>query len=24
VLGDEVTLLREGRIPFDDLIRLTR
>ena len=24
VLGDEITLLREGRIPFDDVIRLTR
>jgi tRNA threonylcarbamoyl adenosine modification protein (Sua5/YciO/YrdC/YwlC family) len=24
VLGDEVTLLREGRVPFDDLIKLTR
>lgn len=24
VIGDEVTLLREGRIPFDDVIRLTR
>jgi tRNA threonylcarbamoyl adenosine modification protein (Sua5/YciO/YrdC/YwlC family) len=24
VIGDEITVLREGRIPFDDLIRLTR
>lgn len=24
VIGDEITLLREGRIPFDDVIRLTR
>ena len=24
VIGDEITLLREGRIPYDDVIRLTR